>query len=435
MRDGSCSVRDGRSGAPHLALYLVLVALVTACASHKPEPEWGRPLPEGARALLPLGPGDKRPDLAAQWERRDELLAAVELTLPWFDKPSSKAHFPVEGVTLQRAKDSVLRFREILLSANGAADFARRVEADFEVFKSAGWDAMGGGVLYTGYFTPILDGRRERGGAYQYPLYALPPDLVKDAHGTTLGRKSAAGALSPYPDRQAIETGKLLDGQGLELVWLGDPLDAYIAHVNGSAVIRMGDGSLMRLGYAGKNGHDYVSLRDALLAEKQLTSDDSHLPGIRKWAGRNPPEKVLTYLHRNPSYVFFTPIDGRPRGSLNVEVTPEITLATDKRLFPRGGLVFVDTALPGIDGRGKLDYQRLMLDQDTGGAIRTAGRADIYLGVGPLAARRAGSTRAEGQLYYFFLKPGKTAGAAPAATDAPPEESTPIEDAASAAVG
>lgn len=398
-----------------------MLVLAAACSSPKREPEWGRPLPDGARALLPLGPGEPHPDFASQWERRDELLAAVELTLPWFDKPSSKSFFPIEGVSLQRARDSVLRFREVLLSANGAQDFARRVETEFEVFKSAGWDARGGGVLYTGYFTPILDGRHERGGRYQYPLYALPPDLVKDAQGLTLGRKSAGGALSPYPDRAAIESGELLEGQGLELAWLGDPLDAYIAHVNGSAVIRMGDGSLMRLGYAGKNGHEYVSLRDALLSEKQLTSDDSHLPGIRKWADRTPPDTVVSYLHRNPSYVFFTPIDGRPRGSLNVEVTPEVTLATDKRLFPRGGLVFVDTALPGRDGRGKQSFQRLMLDQDTGGAIRTAGRADIYLGVGPLAARRAGSTRAEGQLYYLFLKPGRSPAGAPAGAPAATE--------------
>jgi membrane-bound lytic murein transglycosylase A len=190
-------------------------------------------------------------------------------------------------------------------------------------------------------------------------------------------------------------------GQGLELVWLADPLDAFIAHVNGSAFVELPDGGMVKLGYAGKNGREYTSLGAELVKDKQLKADRVSLATIRAWAAKNP-DKLVDYLHRNESYVFFTEISGTPRGSLNVEVEPGRTLATDKRLFPRGAVVFVETELTDEDG-DRYPFERFLLDQDTGGAIRTAGRADLYLGIGPEAEELAGRTRAEGQLYYLFL--------------------------------
>ena len=137
-----------------------------------------------------------------------------------------------------------------------------------------------------------------------------------------------------------------------------------------------------------------------LLVERFSALQALSLATIRTWAARNP-ALVSSYLERNDSYVFFLPITGNPRGSLNEEVTAGRTLATDKSLFPRGALCYVDTTLPMSRGHAK--FRQLMFDQDTGGAIRTAGRADLYLGLGPEAERRAGATRSEGQLYYIFL--------------------------------
>lgn len=382
------------------ALVVILAALSSACRTTGPQPDYGRPLPPGAPALLPLQPGEPRPDLASQWTRRDELLEVAERSLRWFDKPSSETHFPLEGVSHARARGSVERFREILLEASSAEDFERRVEREFTVYKSAGWDGEGGGVLFTGYCTPILDGSATRTSEYRWPLYGLPDDLVKAPDGSILGQRTGDGTR-PYPDRRAIESRGLLDGQGLELVWMRSPLDAYIAHVNGSTIVRMRDGGLKRFGYAGKNGLQYTSLRGELVRDGKLTREEANLETIRRWARAHPAE-VEEYLWRNPSYVFFMPIDGNPRGSLNVEVTPERTLATDKALFPRAAIVYVDASL-GRAGVGK-PFSTFMFDQDTGGAIRTAGRADIYLGRGARAERMAGATQSEGQLYYLFLK-------------------------------
>jgi membrane-bound lytic murein transglycosylase A len=387
---------------PHLAVRLSALALLgtlAACASTDTAPDWGRPLPEGAPALIPLGPDEPRPDFAADWADRQQVLAALEHSIEWTTKPSAPRFFPIEGVSHDRALASLKRFRELLTTSPSADAFTAALDREFQVYKSAGWNGEGGGVLFTGYCTPILDGSHTQDAQYKYPLYALPPDLVKDKDGATLGQKTASG-LQPYPDRRTLESSHQLDGKGLELVYLKDPLDAFIAHVNGSAVIRLREGGTFELGYAGKNGQPYTSLRNELIHDGKL-GDDANLANIRAWAAAHPTE-LPGYLARNASYVFFTPIQGAPRGSLNVEVTGNRTLATDKAIFPRGAVCFVDTRV-GNDASGHA-FKQFMFDQDTGGAIRSAGRADIYLGSGASAERLAGTTDQQGQLYYLFLK-------------------------------
>lgn len=365
------------------------------------EPDYGRPLAPGAAALIELGPDERRPDMRGTWTwpEREELVPALERSISWTRSKHSEQFFPIAGITHERALASLERFRELLDEARNADEFAAAFEDEFAVYKSAGWDGRGGGVLFTGYCTPLLPGSLVRTARYRHPLHALPQDLVKAKDGTTLGQATVAG-LRRYPDRRAI----LADAsyRDLEIIWLADPVDAYIAHVNGSAFVELENGELVRFGYAGKNGRPYTSLGKELIAAGRVAAEDMNLAAIRRWAATHPSE-VESFLARNESYVFFTPIEGNPRGSLNLEVATERTIATDKTLFPRGALCFVETALPGAAG-GSRPFTKLMLDQDTGGAIRTAGRADLYLGVGPQAEQRSGATSATGQLYYFFLR-------------------------------
>jgi membrane-bound lytic murein transglycosylase A len=377
-----------------------LLAGLAACSSTENGPDWGRPLPDGAHALIPLGPDEPRPDFSADWDNRKEVTAALDHSIEWTGKPSAPNFFPVEGVSHERALASLKRFRELLATSPDPDSFAASLDKEFQIYKSAGWDGQGGGVLFTGYCTPILDGSKTKDAEYRYPLYGLPPDLVKDKDGSIRGQKTASG-VQPYPDRKTLESSHALDGKGLELVYLRDPLDAFIAHVNGSAVIHLKEGGTLKLGYAGKNGQPYTSLRKELIRDGQL-DEHANLASIRAWAAEHPQE-LPAYLDRNASYVFFTPIDGAPRGSLNVEVTGNRTLATDKALFPRGAVCFVDTHVGAGEGGGH-PFRQFMFDQDTGGAIRTAGRADIYLGTGATAERLAGTTEQQGQLYYLFLK-------------------------------
>ncbi len=379
-----------------------LIGLASALGACRTVPDYGRALPEGAPALIPLKRGEAPPDLSLEWEARDEILESLDRSITWTRREYAKRFFPQAGISHERALRSLLRFREVLLEAYGPRDFQRALEEEFTFYRSAGWNGAGGGVLFTAYCTPILKGSLEPTALYRHPLYALPGDLVKDEAGAVLGWETNFGRMPFYPSRGAIEAGGLLAGKGLELVWLSDPIDSFLAHVNGSAFIELEDGSLLRLGYAGKNGRPYTSLGRELEADGRIPTGQASLATIREWAAGTSEAELHDFLHRNESYVFFTPISGNPHGSLDFPVAAYRSIATDKTLFPRGAVTFVE-ARQGDDPKGPPLFQHVMLDQDTGGAIRTAGRADVYLGIGPAAEAEAGRVKATGQLYYLFV--------------------------------
>ncbi|UCC84619.1 MAG: MltA domain-containing protein [Gemmatimonadota bacterium] len=366
------------------------------------EPE--RPEATGA-ALEPVGSGVPEVVRALEGDRAS-LLAALEQSLTWFGKPSSRDYYPAAGVTHERAWASVYAFRELTLHATDAIELARWIHDEFEVYASGGGDGRGT-VLFTGYYSPAFAGSLSRSGEYQYPLYRRPDDLVSDTEtGETMGRR-VGNRIVPYPTRAEIERSGMLSGG--ELVWLRDRFEAYLVHVQGSAAITLPDGSVFRVGYAGNNGHDYVSVARALVDDGRLAEDELSLEEVRAHFEAHP-EDLDPYLRRNPRFVFFRRDDDGdwPAGSLGVKVTPLRTLATDKEVFPAGGVVLVVTHTWDASGRMRR-FEQIMLDQDAGGAIRTAGRADIYYGVGRGAEALAGNQYAEGRLYYLFLKPERVA--------------------------
>jgi len=381
---------------------LTMASLTLVLSACNLTPDYSKELAEGVNPLIPVSDADEIPDFSMQWEERDSILPALERSLAWTKREHARQFFPQAGITRERAIRSLERFRELFSETYGPADFQRALENEFTVYKSAGWDGRGGGVLFTGYCTPILQGSLERTAQFHYPLYSLPPDLIKGADGSILGWKTSVGTMKSYPSRGAIEAGGLLKNKGLELVWLRDPIDSYLAHVNGSAFIELTDGETYRLGYAGKNGRKYTSLGKELIADGVIPKDKASLATIREWATTVPESTLQEYLNRNQTYVFFTGIVGNPHGSLDVEVTAGRSAATDKTLFPQGGVMFV-TSNPDQQKNGA-PTQRFYFDQDTGGAIRTAGRADLYVGIGPDAELEAGRTKIEGQMYYLFLK-------------------------------
>jgi membrane-bound lytic murein transglycosylase A len=248
----------------------------------------------------------------------------------------------------------------------------------------------------------------QRTEKFQYPLYKQPADLVKTEDGTILGRRQADGTLTPYPSRsELMMSGELV---GSELVWLSDPFEVYVAHVQGSAKIRLPDGRLITVGYAANNGHEYKSIARKMVSDGVMRSDQISLKAMIDYFKARPGE-AERYIAQNQRFVFFQMSQGDPRGSLNEPVIAMRTIATDKSIYPRGSLAFLSTELPGIaDGTLKRKFTGFALDQDTGGAIRAPGRCDIYMGVGDDAGRRAGHTYQEGRLYYLFLKPTVNAG-------------------------
>lgn len=362
--------------------------------------DYGRPLPPGALALRKIAPADY-PDFARGFQNRAGLEEAVRHSLDYLAKPSSQRYFPYGDISHARAVASLERFLEVLARVTTAEEFDQVLRREFDVYQSVGCDDRGT-VFFTGYYTPIFEGRKQRDAQFRYPLYALPPDLMKDEEGRTLGRRRLAGDPEPYPTRRQIEEGRLLDG--LEIAWLKDPFEAYVVTVQGSAKLRLADGSLYEVGYAGNNGHEYTAIAYRMIEDRVIGRDELSLQSMLRYFAAHPAH-VWHYCWQNDRYIFFQEAAGGPFGSLNTPVTAYRTIATDKAVFPRACLAFINTTLPIVyETRVEtLPFAGFVLDQDTGGAIRAAGRCDVYMGVGPAAEAVAGRTGDEGALYYLFV--------------------------------
>jgi membrane-bound lytic murein transglycosylase A len=348
------------------------------------------------------------PDIGIAWEARDLFLQdSIDNSIGWFDAPSSKQWFPIEGVTHKQAKNSLIVLRKLFEETNSKEEFVQIIEERFNIYKSVGCDGEGT-VLFTGYYSPDFYASKTKSATFNSPLYTRPTNLVTDPNtGTPLGRKSTNGTIEPWPARKVLESSGELDGT--ELVWVKDDLDAYTIHVNGSARLRLDDGELMYIGYAGKTDREYTGLGHSVLKAGLLPAEKLSLRAIKRIYEKNP-NTINNLIDNNESFVFFREYDGEnwPSGSLGVPVTQERSIATDKKIFPRGGVVLVETTVRSLTGEKK-PFTQFMIDQDTGGAIRAPGRADLFMGVGPTAGIKAGGQYEEGQLYYLFLKPDSIA--------------------------
>ncbi len=389
----------------------VVLCTLSGCATKQvaqipvePKPDYARALSDGASALSLITDPRRLPDLAAAYANHDStLLAAIEQSLAWFAAPSSRQFFPFEQITHEHARASLSALYDLLANSYDEPAFVADLQRMFDVYESVGYNGRGI-VLFTGYYAPTFHASRTRTSRFAYPLYKRPPDLVTDpVTGEPLGRRRLDDSIGSYYTRRQIDQSRMFAGK--ELVWLQDPLSTYIVHINGSAKLRLTDASLMYIGYAGKTDRPYTGLGQSMLDEGLLRTEELSLPAVRRVYEQNP-KLVTELIYRNENYVFFTEYDGDtwPAGSLGVLVTAHRTLATDKKVYPRGGLVLVDTKAVTFS-EGQRDFLEFMLDQDTGGAIQAPGRADMFMGVGASAEILAGGQYAEGRLYYFFLKP------------------------------
>ncbi len=238
-------------------------------------------------------------------------------------------------------------------------------------------------TLFTGYYEPELDGDVVPSGRFQVPLYAPPSD---------------ARGEGPWPTRAQIEDGALA-GQGLEIAWVESRADAFFLQVQGSGRIRRPDGRVMRLGYAGSNGHPYSSIGRALIARGALPPHDSSADAVKAWIAANPDEGAAL-LRTNASFVFFRelsdlPPEQGPLGAMQRPVTPLRSIAVDPVHVPLGAPVW-------IEKDGDEPMRRLMVAQDIGSAIKGAQRADIFFGTGTLAGSRAGRVRDGGRMVVLL---------------------------------
>jgi len=321
--------------------------------------------------------------------------------------PGRTFAFGRERVRVQRMQATLVRFRELALARPSPADLSAALRGEFRVFRSAGDGA--GRMLVTGYYLPELHGSTTREGPFQVPLHAVPDDLViarvKDfpqLSEDVVGRVDR-GRLVPYRTRSEIAAGAL-DGRGAELLWVDSAVDAFFLEVQGSGIVRLPDGTARVVTFAGKNGHRYESVTSELIRRGVMTRETSSMQAVRAWL-RDHPEDLRAILDTNPSYVFFR-LSEAAIGALSVPVTADRTVAADPRVFPKGGLAFLESERPadGAPDAPFRPFSRFVLDQDSGGAIRTSQRLDLFFGSGAYAEAAAGRMRQPGRLYYLLLR-------------------------------
>jgi membrane-bound lytic murein transglycosylase A len=278
----------------------------------------------------------------------------------------------------------------------------------FNVYSTTNADGSSVGLI-TGYYEPLLKGSRSKSSQYPFPLYKQPADLITVDLGETypeLKNKRIRGKLNgnklvPYPTRAEIETTPS-PLAGNELVWINDIVDGFFLQVQGSGLVQFENGENMHVGYADQNGQTYNSIGRVLIERGELNKDQAGMQGIKDWA-RDNPQKLRELLNANPSYVFFRELPAGltgPLGALGVPLTAERSAAVDPRYVPLGAPIFLSTTQPNTNK----PLKKLMLAQDTGGAIKGGVRADYFWGAGESAGKQAGSMKQKGRIWVLLPK-------------------------------
>lgn len=335
----------------------------------------------------------------------------------WADDKHAEA-WPALIQSCHRLEKSGSTWRELCLEArlieNPDNETAR---AFFETrFVARPLIAKGGSSegLITGYYEPLLQGSRKRTDVFRYAVYRRPADLLvidlgdlyEDLKGKRVrGRLKGDRRVVPYFSREEIDNGGN-PLRGNEIAWVADPVGLFFLHIQGSGRIRFQNGSEMAVGYSDQNGHPYYAIGRRLIENGDIPEEEVSMQSIREWLQNNPDEAV-ELLNSNPSYVFFTQRDKQkngPIGTLGVALTPERSIAVDRRVVRLGLPVWLDTTLP--NNEEEIPYRRLVFAQDTGGAINGTVRADLFWGNGIRAEENAGRMRQQGSL--FVLVPAQS---------------------------
>jgi len=379
------------------AALTLLAALVSCRRAPAPPAAVPTPLPTPTPDVVAVTPPKIHDDLS-----RESLITAIDREIE-----GAPTRIGTAGCAAGDVASALIGLRQAAEEPD--TDLSAYVAEHFAFERSTG---RAGGALFTAYYEPVLSGRRRREGTFVYPLYARPDDLIeirlgdfdKDWAGVTIYGRVSAGKLAPYHSRRAIDAEHALDGRGLEIAWLDDPVARYFLQVQGSGIVELEDGNRMRVGFAGSNGRPYTSIGRPLLDDGSLAPGQATATAIQQYL-RAHPERRDEIMLRNERYVFFREVADGPIGRLGVKLTDGRSAAIDASLYPLGGLAYVETEAPELDESGTMIGQRplrrLVLAQDTGAAITGPGRVDLFLGTGTRAGLEAGAMSARGELYWL----------------------------------
>jgi membrane-bound lytic murein transglycosylase A len=391
------------------AVAVALLTITAACQTSKPPAEKPVAVPPPAIVQAPPNPAP-----AAKVEPQDS--TAYPLTsVTWPELPGWAQDNQAEALPALLSSCRVLANQAAWREACEAAPSVKGRDAaklffenHFTPYRVATAEGSTEGLI-TGYYEPTLHGSRKPSARNRFPVYGVPDDLlVLDMGEFAPELKSTAPRVRldgkrvvPYYDRSQIESGRA-PVRGKEIAWVENVVELFFLQIQGSGRITLDDGSTMRVGFADHNGHPYRSIGRVLIDRGELPLERTSMQGIKAWA-RDNPAKLTELLNQNPRFVFFRELPGAvtsPPGALGVPLTPQRSIAVDPRYVPLGAPVHITTTWPNSEK----PLQRLMLAQDTGGAIRGAVRADFFWGSGEEAAREAGRMKQPLRMWVLLPK-------------------------------
>ena len=345
------------------------------------------------------------------------LVSAIQKNIQYLDRldPQKIFYYGSQSVRCEDVKEGQEAFLQLLAENPDPEQLNRAIRNNFLVFRATGREGSRQ-VLFTGYFEPVYEAGLSPDDTFKYPIYNRPDDLItadlslfkSELKGEKIVGRIQGQQLLPYFSRYHIDEENALKGRDLEIAWLKDPVDVSFLQIQGSGRLRLRDGSTIHVGYSASNGLGYQSIGKYLVNKGFLVMEEISMQAIRKYLKEHP-EKVKDVLYSNPSYIFFQRVPTGPLGNIRVPLTPGRSLALDAKLFPKGALAFISCKKPSIDSHGNITgwnkFSRFVLNQDTGGAIKGAGRADIFWGSGAYAETAAGHLKHEGELYLLIKKP------------------------------
>jgi membrane-bound lytic murein transglycosylase A len=347
---------------------------------------------------------------------RESLIQGVRRNIEYLDRlaPETVFHYGPHNFSCAQVRETQEAFLNLLSRELDPEQLNREIRKEFRVYRATGREGKGR-VLFTGYYEPTYEGKLDRDEVFRYPLYRLPGDLIRidlspfneKFKGESIVARIDGKKVQPYFSRSQIEGGKALDGKDLEIAWLKDPLDVFFLHIQGSGRVRLPDGKDLFVHYQASNGRPYRSIGRYMIERGFLTREEMSMQAMRNYLTERP-EVRDEVLNQNPSYIFFQQVETGPWGSLGVLLTPGRSVALDPKFFPKGALAFISSRKPLVSTGGEITewvkFSRFVLNQDSGGAIKGAGRADIFWGSGPYAELAAGHLQHEGDLYVLIKK-------------------------------
>ncbi|MBO1225122.1 MAG: MltA domain-containing protein [Candidatus Scalindua sediminis] len=371
-----------------LAVVFLFMILETGCSTSVKKP-FLSPIEPGI-GLSEISDPSQFPDFSDDYGK-EILLFSINNSITYFKR--IKSYPPVFnsiGFSPEKQIETLKFFREGYLRCKNSKELNEFIAKNFRIFQTIG-KKYEGEVHFTGYGTPIYDGSLTQTETFRYPLYKKPADFRR-----------------PYFTRREIEERNLLKGN--EIAYLKSKLDAYLIHVQGSAQLNLPSGQKLYVGYAANSGHEYTSIGRLLVMDGKIPEEDLTLSTLLSYFEQRPDE-LDYYLKQNARYIFFKRvIYAMPHGSIGVPVTSMRSIATDKKVLPPGGLAFavIETKRSRIiswfQKKGQVEKSFFVLDQDTGSAIKTPARADVYFGIGDEAMHKAGSLNTYGKLYYLLKR-------------------------------